>query len=149
MNLPVLPPWASVALKFAPYVAIVILAGLLYLSHGKVNALEATVATKETQLSAVVESREFFRKAVEQRDTAINRQNASIDALAAAAASDRTIYLKGLDVARGISADHMKASSDLLALTAPPEELAQCRAARDLLETELVGGAVNHTPFVQ
>lgn len=137
MNLPTIPSWAGVALKFAPYAIIAVLAALLYLCHGNVNSLKATIKARDTQVSALVESREFFRKAVEQRDTFIGRQNASIDALASAAAVNRDVYLKGIDVARTVSADHLKASVELLALTAPEGELAQCRAARTLLESEL------------
>jgi hypothetical protein len=138
MNLPILPPWASVTLKFAPYVAIAILAGLLFLSHGKVESLEAKVSARDTQVSALIEARDFFKTAVDQRDTLINRQNSSIDALAQASVADRTVYLKGLEAARVVSADNMKVSTNLLALKAPDGELEQCRAARDLLEQELV-----------
>ena len=137
MNLPTIPSWASVALKAAPYVVIAALAALLYLCHGNTSALKAPVAARDTQVSALIESREFFRKAVEQRDTLIDRQNSSIDALASPAAGNRDVYLKGLEAARAVSFDHTKAASELLSLKAPDGELAQCRAARDLLESEL------------
>lgn len=138
MNLPKLPSWGGVALKFAPYVALVIAAGLLFLSHGKVNSLKATVEARNTQVSALIESRQFFKTAVDQRDALINKQSASIDALADAAKVNRDVYVAGINAARVVSADHLKASSELLSLKAPDGELEQCRAARTLLESELV-----------
>lgn len=136
MTIPTLP---AVVLKFAPYAAIAALVALLYLCHGKVGSLKATVTARSAQVATLTTQRDFFATAVSQRDAAIARQNASIEALEAAAAADRTVYLKGLEAARVVSADHQKAAAQLLALTAPEGELAQCRAARSLLESELVG----------
>jgi hypothetical protein len=133
-----LPSWAGAALKFAPAVLLALAAVALYLAGQKIDSLKAQLAAADARVETLAKEQVFFAQAVADRDALISKQNASIDALAAAAAADRTVYLKGLEAARAVSADHLKASSELLALTAPEGELAQCRAARDLLETELV-----------
>lgn len=138
MNLPVIPSWASVALKFAPYVAIAVLFGLLLMSNNKVANFEAQVAAKTQQVTTLTTQRDFFATAVSQRDLMIAAQNASIDTMVANAAKSRALYEADLRIARGVSANNMKAAGELLALKAPEGELMQCRAARDLLETELV-----------
>lgn len=133
-----LPTVPGVVLKAAPYVVLAILAGLLYLANGKIESLKSTVTARGAQITTLTTQRDFFKDAVTQRDVLISRQNASIQALADAAQADRSAYLDGIAAAKQVSADHLKASSELLALKAPDGELAQCRAARDLLEQELV-----------
>lgn len=139
MKLPILPPWASTVLRFAPYIAIAVLAGLLYLSNGRADGLKAKLEAKSMMFDEAIKSRDSYYYAVQQRDALIGKQNASIQSLADAAKVNRDAYVAGIQVARTVSADHLKVSSELLALTAPDGEIEQCRAARDLLESELVG----------
>lgn len=140
MTLPTIA-WKAVlrtALDWLPYALIAAATVALYVANNKIDSLNATVAAKDALIETRTVQRDFFKSALDSRDELIRRQNSSIQALADAAAADRKVYLNGLEAARAVSADHLKASRELLALTAPEGELAQCRAARDLLEAELV-----------
>lgn len=139
MTLPTLPSWAGTALKVAPYAIILLLVGLLFLSRGNADSLQAKLDAKSMMFDEAVKSRDSYYYAVQQRDALISKQNGSIQSLADAAAADRAVYLAGIASAQQVSADHLKASSELLALKAPDGELEQCRSARSLLESELIG----------
>lgn len=130
--------YLKLALKIGPWIAIAFLAAGLWSSIGIGKVKDREIAGLKSGNAFAMETLASYAMGLDQRDEAIERQSASIDALRAAAAADRTAYNKRLAAARQeASVEHDKAIS-LLALSAPEGELAQCRAARDLLEKELV-----------
>lgn len=124
-------------LKFLPWVATAILTGLLIMAYGTIDRLNRTVAIQKDQAafqSTVITAQ---AQAIASRDKIIKMQSDSVDALGRAAEANRASYQANLAAASKVAADHRTAASQLLSLTAPEGELAQCRAARDLLATEL------------
>ena len=56
------------------------------------GSLTDTITAKDAQIVTVTTQRDFFSKAVSDRNALIGVQNASIDALANAAVADRTAF---------------------------------------------------------
>ena len=128
----------KIILKFLPWVASAVLSGLLFLAYGTINnqAAEIKAGTEVTAFQSAVITAQA--QAMDIRDSIIKTQSASIDQLAATSEIERATYKAGIAKATKIAGDHRAAAATLLSLSAPEGELAQCRAARDLLEAELV-----------
>ncbi|MBF7012530.1 hypothetical protein QUC32_23055 [Novosphingobium resinovorum] len=130
--------YLKLALKIGPWIAIALLSVGLWSSINAGKAKDIEIEAQAAGISLLTEATTYYAAAVDQRDEAIKRQSASIDALRAAADADRTAYNQRLAAARQEASVEAGKATSLLALTAPEGELAQCRAARDLLEKELV-----------
>lgn len=137
MTLPIKVPYLELIKRWGPLALIAVLGLLLFLSHARGNSLETQLSAAQTQVETITVNRDFYRTAVSQRDELLSRQSASISALNAAAKANRLVYEAGLKSAQVVSASHVKAAVELMALQAPEGELSQCRAARQLLEDEL------------
>lgn len=130
--------YLQLALKVGPWLIGGILALLLSNAYAKVSGLEAEVKAGVTMIAAKNDRIADYAAAVASRDAILKQQSSSIDALAAAAQVNRASYEAGLTAAAKAAGTQRDAASALLALVAPPGELEQCRAARGLLEKELV-----------
>lgn len=129
-----IPRWlgfAGPALTLALAVSCV----LLWSSNG---ALKTKLEAAQSELANFVSLARVQETALRQKDAAIQQQSASIDALQAAARINRQAYDELQKTAKVSAEKHQIAAAQLMALKGPEGELAQCRAARDLLEQELV-----------
>lgn len=129
--------WAKLALTVGPWVITAILAGLLYVSHGNNAALSAKVQAETDRADMATTTLSSYVDALKGRDSIIKAQSASIEAMKATADANRAAYEKALADARLTADGYRGRAEELLKLQAPEGELAQCRAARDLLEKEL------------
>lgn len=130
-------PYLELIKRFAPLALIAVLSLLLFLSNAHGNSVEAQLTAAQTQVETITTDRNNLRTTIAQRDQILSRQSASILALETAAKANRAVYEAGLKQAQVVSASHVKAAVELMALQAPDGELNQCRAARQLLEDEL------------
>ncbi|WJY17662.1 hypothetical protein QQS45_08375 [Alteriqipengyuania flavescens] len=130
--------YLSLALKIGPWVAVAILAMFLSDAMGDKRDLRASLETRTEERNAAREMLGLYAEAVSSRDDTIRRQNDSIHAIRTAAAAARQRYEAGLAQAEARAATHKSRADALLALQPPEGELEQCRAARQLLEDELV-----------
>ncbi|MGH6746405.1 hypothetical protein [Novosphingobium sp.] len=130
--------YLKIGLKIGPWIACVLLMAALWVVHGRSSAKDIEIEALKGANTFATETLTDYATALDQRDEAIKRQSASIDALKAAADAGRVEYDKRLAVAKQAAGAEKDKATSLLALSAPEGELAQCRAARDLLEKELV-----------
>lgn len=125
-------------LKFAAPVLCAVLAFLLWGALKDLSEARQDNRDLRAEVSAAYANIDLWEEAVSDRDETIRSQNASIEGWKASAERQRVAYLSALEDARRASQVDRGRAADLLALQAPDGELAQCRAARDLLEAELV-----------
>lgn len=130
--------YLKIGLKFGPWIACVLLMAALWAVYTKSAARQDTIENLQENLDFHASTLSNYTTALDQRDEAIKRQSASIDALKAAADAERVEYDKRLAAAQQAAGAEKDKAASLLALSAPEGELAQCRAARDLLEKDLV-----------
>lgn len=123
--------------KIGPWIAIALLSVLLWQTHGASKAKSALIDTLETQVEADVAMLTAYSKALRERDIMLADQSAAINQLKQQSEADRAEYEANLANARADADEERERADDLLSLTPPEGELAQCRAARDLLEKEL------------
>lgn len=131
-------PYLTMALKFGPWLLAAALAVLLWGANKNLDAADTALKAANADLVTARESLALYAVAVTDRDDAIRAQNASIEALKAQSRKHREDYERALFAAQARADVHRGKAEDLMALTAPEGELAQCRAARDLLVSELV-----------
>jgi ribosomal protein L12E/L44/L45/RPP1/RPP2 len=130
--------YLKIAATFGPALLCLILGALLWGAHAKIEERDLKIAALEEQVEFTTSTVSTYVRAVSTRDDVIRQQNASMEALKAAAAADRAEYDTRLATARAEATTHRGRAAELLALATPEGELAQCRAARDLLESELI-----------
>lgn len=125
-------------LDWLPYISIVALFVISTLLRADNAKLTGQLNAKESENALLASYVNVQATALDQKDAVIKQQSASVDALATAAQANRSVYNAALQTAAVNARVQKEAAGQLMALTAPEGELAQCRAARDLLEKELV-----------
>lgn len=130
--------YLKLAARFGPALLCLLLGALLWVSYGTSSALRVELKTQTERADFAAATLTNYTSALSARDAVIKEQSASIDALKATADADRLAYDQRMATARTEAAKQQDRAAELLSLAAPEGELAQCRAARDLLEGELV-----------
>ena len=125
-------------LKFGPYLIIAILGGLLFIQTERLETKGTQLDTVQSAFADTRATLDEYVKGVRDRDEIIETQNASILAIKATSDANRDAYRAELSKAAALSGAYQRSADELLKLQSPDGELAQCRAARDLLEKELV-----------
>lgn len=105
---------------------------------GSNKSLRTQLSAKETERAAWEQVAANQKTSLDQKDALILKQSASIDALAEASKAGREVYRMAQVTAAASASNQQQIAKSLMALQAPFGELEQCRAARDLLEQELV-----------
>lgn len=101
----------------------------------QMNRADASQRLSEAQ----AESISTLKSTIASRDGFIQQQNVSIQNLAAARQEGRVIYLQDYARADAQAQSHNDRATELLGLQAEfTDELAECRAAKVLLQKELV-----------
>lgn len=129
--------WLS-ALKLLPVLTTLGLAVFSYIQTERLSSTQSQLDTVTEDRDAKDKSITEHRTAIAERDEIIRMQTASIEEVELRANANRDAYRAALAKARTQSAKHQDVADTLLSLTGPEGELEQCRAARDLLEQELV-----------
>jgi len=112
--------------------------GGMKLAFDQRDAARALAESRQQTIAQLEERVRSDARLIAQRDELIAKQNAGIDALAAAAQQNREVYIRQYAAADQRAQRHDDRAAQLMAL--PDEhldELAQCRASRILLEEEL------------
>lgn len=130
--------YLKLALKFGPWIAIGILSILLWTAHTAIGHRDATIKQRTQERDFAVETVTNYSRVLDQSNKAIRLQNERLQSIVKERAEERRVYEAKLVRARADAKVNYDAAASLLDLQAPEGELAQCRAARDLLERELV-----------
>lgn len=121
---------------WTPIVALLIgLAAVFGLYRITTNQLTAARANNAAMASAL----ESQRALLDSRDALIARQNAGIKAITEQRAADREAYVRNFAAASERARDHDDRAAQILAMPVEQlDELAQCRAAKALIQQEIV-----------
>lgn len=119
-------------------VAALALAGGTY-SYIRIDTLKSAVHSRDIKIEGLEERNELYVDALDDREKRIADQNQSIIKLAQAGQAGRTIYLQDYARADQQAQSHDDHAAELLAIQGQfTDELAECRAAKTLLQEELI-----------
>lgn len=129
--------------RWLPHVLVVLLAvvalGGVRIALSQRDDARRLAEARQQAIEVLQQRVRSYAQLIAQRDALIDKQNAGIDALAKAARQNREIYARLYAAADQRAQRHDDRAAQILQLPdVYVDELAQCRAARVLLEQELV-----------
>ena len=120
-------------------IILMLLAVSVWVQSSRIQSLTEQLKSCKNEKALVLSAADDLSESNVQKDAIIRKQTASIKALKEKSDVAKAAYQERLEAGRSAAAAYRVLGNDLLKLDAgTTEELGLCRAARDLLEQELI-----------